>query len=100
MCEKRRKMRIVPPLVPTPLYPPGPPMGDHEAQDPLFTWKLSPLKLLNSRWALSKYRGKAYVRAPTEIAARRLAAAQFAGDPSAVSPNSPWLVDAFTTVEV
>jgi hypothetical protein len=78
----------------------GTPMPIHSTLNPLLTWRLTPLKRLNSQWAFSTYRGEAYVRAASEQTARVFAAERFASGLAAVSPNSPWLSDVFTKAEV
>ena len=71
----------------------------NESTGPLLTWKLTPQKLLNPQWAFSTYRKEVYVRASSDTAARRYAAAQFASDPSKISPRSPWFFELLATAE-
>jgi hypothetical protein len=72
----------------------------NDSTGPLRTWKLTPQKLLNPQWAFSTYREEVYVRAPSETAARRYAAAQFASEPSKISPRSPWFFVLLATAEI
>jgi len=76
------------------------PHHSHTILATLSTWKLTPLKQPSPRWASSTYRGETYVRASSEMAARRFAAAQFARDPTKISPRSPWFFELFTLAEV
>ena len=76
------------------------PHQPHTIPATLSTWKLTPLKQPSPRWASSTYRGETYVRASSEMAARRFAAAQFARDPTKISPQSPWFFELFTLAEV
>ena len=75
-------------------------MPTHNSKDDLRTWKLTPQKLLNPQWALSTYRGEVYIRAPSEAAARRFAASEFASEPSKISSRSPWFFEVLVTAEV
>ena len=76
------------------------PHQPHTIPATLSTWKLTPLKQPSPRWASSTYRGETYVRASSEMVARRFAATQFARDPTKISPRSPWFFEVLAVAEV
>jgi hypothetical protein len=50
-------------------------LGNREAMMPI--WKLTPIDLSDPNWEASSHRGATVVRAPSEAAARKVAAAAF-----------------------